>query len=95
MRKAKLDINFLVGCQHENIIPNFLKFRLAKKDLRNSVTYGKCQLNLLQIESNNKKSRLRTLQNEFNRLGSDLQFSLNCIDFAHISPIFLVVMIIF
>ena len=32
---------------------------------------------------------MRTLQNEFNRLRSDLQFSLNCIDFAHISAIFL------
>ena len=89
LRKAKLDINFLVRCQHENVIPNFLKFRLANKDLRNSVTYRKCQLNLLQTEINNKKSRLRTLQNEFNRLRSDLQFSLNCIDFAHISAIFL------
>ena len=32
---------------------------------------------------------MRTLQNEFNRLRSDLQFRLNCIDFAHISAIFL------
>ena len=33
---------------------------------------------------------MRTLQNEFNRLRSDLQFSLNCINFAHISTIFLI-----
>ena len=66
-----------------------MKFRLTNKDLRNSVTYRKCQLNLLQTEINNKKSRLRTLQNEFNRLRSDLQFSLNCINFAHISTIFI------
>ena len=26
LRKAKLDINFLGRCQHENVIPNFLKF---------------------------------------------------------------------
>ena len=32
---------------------------------------------------------MRTLKNEFNRLGSDLQFSLICIDFAHIPAIFL------
>ena len=38
---------------------------------------------------NNKKLRHRILQNEFNRLGNDLQFSLNCIDFVHISVIFL------
>ena len=66
-----------------------MKFRLDNKDLRNSVTYRKCQLNLLQTEINNNKSRLRTLQNEFNRLHSDLQFSLNCTYFADISAIFL------
>ena len=63
LRKAKLDINFLIKCQRENVIPNFYKFRLANKDLRNSVTYIKCQQNLLQTEINNKTSRLRTLQN--------------------------------
>ena len=95
VRKAKLDINFLIKCQRENVIPNFLRFRLANKDLRNSITYIKCQQNLLPPEMNNKKSRLRTFQNEFNRLRNELQFSLNCIDFAHILPFFLVAMIIF
>ena len=33
LRKEKLDISFLVKCQNENIIPNFLKFRLANKNL--------------------------------------------------------------
>ena len=60
LRKAKLDINFLIKCQRQNVIPNFLKFRLANKGLRNSVIYTKCQQNLLQTEINNKKSRLRT-----------------------------------
>ena len=32
---------------------------------------------------------MRTLENEFNHLRSDLQFSLNCIDFAYIPAIFL------
>ena len=89
LRKAKLDISFLVKCQNENIIPNFLKFRLANKNLQNSVTNKKCQRSLLQTEIDNKKSHLRTLQNEFNRLRNKLQFKLNCIDFAHISAIFL------
>ena len=89
LRKPKLDISFLVKCQNENIIPNFLKFRLANKNLQNSVTYKKCQRSLLQTEIDNKKSHLRTLQNEFNRLRNELQFKLNCTDFAHISAIFL------
>ena len=87
--KAKLDISFLVKCHNENIIPNFLKFRLANKILQNSVTYKKCRRSLLQTEIDNKKSHFRTLQNEFNRLRNELHFELNCIDFAHISAIFL------
>ena len=55
LRKAKLDINFLVKCQQEKVIPNFLKFCLANKDLPNSVTYIKCQQNLSQTEISNTK----------------------------------------
>ena len=47
LRKVKLDINFLIKCQRGNVIPNFHKFRLPNKDLRNSVTYIKYQQNLL------------------------------------------------
>ena len=50
LRRAKLDINFIIRCQRENVIPNFPKFRLANKDLLNSVTYIKCQQNLLREE---------------------------------------------
>ena len=64
------------------------------KDGQTSVTYSKCQQNLLQADIYNKKSCLRTLQNEFNCLRNDLYFSLSCIDFAHISPIFGVAMIL-
>ena len=90
LRKAKLDISFLVKCQNENISLNFLKFCLAIKNLQNSDTYRKCQQSVLQTQWNNKKSHLRTLQNEFNRFRSYLLFRLNCTGFAHISAIFLI-----
>ena len=92
--KGKLDISFLVRYQNENITPNVLKFHLANKDLGNSITYRKYQQSLLHKDINNKKSHLRTLQNEFSYLLNDLQFTLDCIDFAHISEFFMVVMII-
>ena len=38
LRKTKLDISFLVKCQNENIVPNFLKFRLANKTLVNKMS---------------------------------------------------------
>ena len=84
LRRAKFDISFLIKYQNESIIPDFLKFRLANKNLRNSNNYRKCQQSVLQIEINNKKSHLKSLQNEFNRVGSDLQFRLSCIGFAHL-----------
>ena len=43
LRKAKLDISFLVKCQNENIIPNFLEISLANKNLQNSLTCKKCR----------------------------------------------------
>ena len=64
-------------------------FRLANKNPKNSVACRKYQQSLLQTEINKEKSHLRTLQNEFNHLHSDLQCRLNCINFAHISAIFL------
>ena len=72
-----------------NLLLLFVKMVNSSKNLHNSVTYRKCQQSLLQTEIDNKRSHLRTLQNEFNRLRIELQFKLNCIDFAHISAIFL------
>ena len=46
LKERKLDVNFLIKCQRKDVIPNFLKFCLANKGLRNSVTYIKCQQNL-------------------------------------------------
>ena len=71
----------------ENVIENLPKVRLDDKDFRKSVTYIKFQKNLLQTETNNKKPPVRNFQNEFNHLQNNLQLA--CIDFVHISAIFL------
>ena len=67
---------------------------MANKNIQNPATNRKRQQNLLQTEINdNKKSHSRTLQNEFNRLRSDLQFTISIL---FIIPLFfLIVMIIF
>ena len=62
---------------------------MANKNLQNSVTYKKFQRRLFQTKIDNKKLHLRTFQNEFNRSRNELQFKLSCINFAHISAIFL------
>ena len=89
LRKAELDICFLHRCDVNDVIPKFLQFRLANKNLRNSVAYKNSQKQLLHAEIHSKESHLSSLKNQFNHSRSELQSLLNVIDFAHISSIFL------
>ena len=68
LRKTELDIQFLCKCDDNNVIPNFLNFRLANSHLKYSSTYRLCKLNLLREEICQKKSTLRSLQKEFSSL---------------------------
>ena len=47
LRKAEVDLEFLVKCRDNDMIPKFLNFRLANRSLRFSLTYAHCQSNLL------------------------------------------------
>ena len=85
LRKAELDLQFLCKCDDNNIIPNFLNFRLANSHLKYSSTYRLCQLNLSREEIRQKKSTLRNLQKEFSSLKVSLQNELSLIDFAYVS----------
>ena len=46
------------------VIPEFIQFRLANKELWNSVVYRKCLNRLLQQEIVNKKRRYRLLEKD-------------------------------
>ena len=83
IRKVGLDVCFLRKCESKDV-PNFLKFRLANKNLKNSMTYRKCQRQLLKAEIDSKESRLKVLRNKFNHVKCELQIILNFFDFAHI-----------
>ena len=50
LRKAELDLAFLLSCRDSNVIPNFLNFCVSNQPLKASLTYSKCQLKLLQEE---------------------------------------------
>ena len=89
LRKAKLDIKFLCKCESNDVIPNFLCFRTANKNLKDSNTYKQCQKSLLLTEIDLKRSHLRVLQKEFSFLCKELQSVLNCIYFVHICSLFL------
>ena len=88
LRKTELDLQFLCKCDDNNVIPNFLNFRLENSHLKYSSTCRLCQLNLLREEIRQKKSTLRSLQKEFSSLKVSLQNELNLIDFAHASTLF-------
>ena len=76
-------------CRDSNVIPNYLNFRVSGQPLRASLTYRKCQLNLLQGEIRHKKSDIRVLKKTFNSSHSSLQNEISFIDFAHVSLLFL------
>ena len=61
---------------------------MANIHLKYSSTYRLCHLNLLSEKICQKKSTLRSLQEEFSSLKVSLQNELNLIDFAHVSTLF-------
>ena len=53
--KLLLDLSFLENRIKNNVIPKFVQFRLANRDLQESSTYRQCQQKLLKQEIINKK----------------------------------------
>ena len=89
LRKAQIDLEFLVNCTNNSVVPKFLNFRVANKSLKSSRTYQQCQLSLLHEEIRQKKSNIRVLLKEFEFLHSTLQGEISFIDFAHVRSLFL------
>ena len=83
-----MDLEFLELCWSNNLIPNFLKFKVTNNQLKFSKTYRDCQLRLLKQEINNKKSELRTKNKEFKVIKDDLTKLLTIVDFVHVINIF-------
>ena len=54
-KKALLDLQFLKICEDHNVIPKFLRFKVANATLHTSLTYKRCQKKLLCEEIYNKK----------------------------------------
>ena len=84
LRKAELDLEFLVKCRDNIAIPKFSNFCLGYRSLKFSLTYAHCQSNLLLEEIRLNKSNVRVLKKEFDNLCSSLQQQINLIDFARI-----------
>ena len=90
LRKAALDIEFLETCIKHDLIPKFVQFKVANRNLQGSKAYKQCQKKLLQQELNEKKHHQKTLQKNINHFTQLIRNNLSIIDFAHISSKFLI-----
>ena len=60
-RKLELDLELLNNCIKHELIPTFVRFKVANHQLKNSKVYKDCQMRLLRKEVTNKKSMLYTM----------------------------------
>ena len=86
---ASLDLQFLQMCKSQNVIPNFLKFKLANRQLLTSNAYNICQKKLPYQEISNKYKLARNLNLELGQLKDSLRHDLNFIEFIQITTVFL------
>ena len=89
LRKAQIDLDFLINCSNNFVIPTFLNLCLAIKCLKSLRTYRQCQLNLLHEEINQQISDIRVLLKELGFLHSTLQTEISLIGIVHVLSQFL------
>ena len=88
-KKAALDLGFLFYCRNNNLIPTFLKFKLANETFANSDVYKSCQQKL-QKEIKEKKRVTNEHKNQHYKVLTQIKRQVNPADFAHISSIFFI-----
>ena len=85
--KAKLDLLFLQSCKKRNVVPKFLRFKVASKKLRRSTAYYQCQKKLLDEEIKIKKDRIQTLETLATNAYDDLSSRIRTIDLIHLKSV--------
>jgi hypothetical protein len=72
---VKSAISFINTCKREDLVPTFVRFRVASPYLANSRTVRECQQKILQGELKFKKNLLSRATRHFNRLDEELKRS--------------------
>ena len=90
LRKAILDLYFLISCRKNSVFPKFLQFKVSNKRLRASKAYISCQKRLLNQEVNNKQKAVKMLQEKVIEVKNSLNCKMNYIDYVHVCNTFLV-----
>ena len=88
-KKVQLDLEFLQTFIENNVIQNFLRFKVANRHLSLLHAYDICQKTLLNEEISNKYKLVRTLAFNLKSLKNDLKRVFSNIDFAHGTTVFL------
>ena len=89
MRKAQIDLEFLVNCSNNSVVSKFLSFRVATKSLKSSRTYQQFQLSYYTKKSVRKNVIIRELLKGFYFLHSILQTEIRFFEFALVHSLFL------
>ena len=84
LRKARCDLNFLKCCQSQNLIPNFLKFKLPNRNLQRTRSYRNCQRELLSSEIKIKYRVIKYATEKRERLLTEIRSSVSVLDFNHL-----------
>ena len=90
LRKAILDLDFLISCRKNSVFPKFLQFKVSNKQLRASKAYISCQKRLLNQEVNNKQKAAKILQQKVIEVKNSLNCKMSYIDYVHVCNTFLV-----
>lgn len=89
-KKSELDLEYLLDCQHRNVVPNFLYFKLANRRLQTLMEYLNCQRILLEAEIEEKRRNTKRIDKELAFKKTILLSKLNWFDFNHVCHIMIV-----
>ena len=84
VRKLQCDIDFLTSCSQQDLIPNFLRFKLYTRVLHHSRLYRNCQRQFLNREIKSKKRTLWLLNDRLKCLVTQLKEAVSWLDIHHL-----------
>ena len=81
--KLQCDLDFLTSCRQNHVIPKFLRFKLSNRRLQDSVQYKHFQIQLLDMEINQKTKCLNSSKKCFHFTARTLKSRVWWLDFQH------------
>ena len=86
-KKAQLDHEFLLYCKMNDVVPNFVKFKVYRSSLYNSDFYRNATRSLLDLEIESKLKAINRLGASVASLSSALYGSLSYVDTVYIKTL--------